>query len=83
MKNYAPKCTGKASPRERSEIESEIDQLESKLEASKSLDTSLREELTSLTGLFKGRKHREIISKIEAETAKQEAIQKRIESLTS
>ncbi len=68
---------------ERSEIESEIDQLKSKIESSKSLETSLREKLASLTGFFKGGKRREVTAEIEAETAKREKMEQRIEMLAS
>ena len=67
----------------RARIEADISQAKSELASSKSRESSLREELASLSGLFKGKKRREVAELIERETVKQEEPQKRIESLSA
>ena len=70
-------------PVKRSHIEAEISQMKASLTSSKSREDGLREELASLTGLFKGRKRREITALIAKESAKQEDLQKKIDSLSA
>lgn len=64
-------------------IDATVSKLKSDLADSKSRETSLREELASLTGFFKGRKRQEVAAKIEAEASKQEDLQKQIDALNA
>ncbi|MEE0845721.1 MAG: hypothetical protein U0L71_05950 [Eggerthellaceae bacterium] len=70
-------------PERRLQIEASLSQAKSDLSVSRHCESDLRKELESLTGWFKGKKRREIVAKIEAEAAKQEQLQKKVDKLSS